>query len=69
MYRQIVDLGDLDRSRWIPPPPGQQEQLLSAHYADLAAPWLAGRYRAMSWTRAQVAREAESTLILEPPAP
>jgi len=66
MYRQIVDLADLGRSRWTPPPPGQQEQRFSAHYADLAEPWLAGRYRPMRWTRAEVEGEAESTLTLAP---
>jgi penicillin amidase len=66
MYRQIVDLGDLARSRWTPPPPGQQEQRLSPHYGDLAAPWLAGRYRPMLWTRADVEADAESTLTLVP---
>ena len=66
MYRQIVDLGDLSRSRWALPPPGLAEQRLSAHYADAVEPWLAGRYRPMSWTRAQVDADAEATLTLVP---
>ena len=66
LYRQIVDLGDLEHSRWTPPPPGQQEQRLSTHYADLAEPWRAGRYQPMRWTRAQVEAAAESTLTRVP---
>jgi len=66
MYRQIVDLGDLRRSRWTPPPPGEAEQRLSPHYADLAEPWLAGGYQPMLWSRADVEANAESTLTLVP---
>jgi penicillin G amidase len=63
MYRQIVDLGDLTRSRWTPPP-GASEHPLSPHAHDLAAPWVTGGQRPMAWTRAQV--EAETTLVLVP---
>lgn len=66
MYRQIVDLGDFRRSRWTPGPPGLAEQRLSAHYADLARPWLEGRYRPMLWARADVEADAEATLTLVP---
>jgi acyl-homoserine lactone acylase PvdQ len=41
----------------------------AARAADLVAPWLAGRYRPMSWTRAQVEADAESVLTLHAPVP
>jgi penicillin amidase len=67
IYRQIVDLGDLGRSRWAPPPPGQAEQPMSSHYGDLIAPWLAGEYSPMSWDRGDVEAAGEATLRLVPP--
>ncbi len=66
LYRQVVDLGDLRRSRWLPPVPGQSEHPLSPHYGDQIAPWLAGRLRPMPWSRADVEAEAEATLVLRP---
>lgn len=66
MYRQVVDLGDLGRSRWTPPPPGMAEHPLSPHARDLAEPGVAGRHRPMLWTRAQIEADADSTLVLVP---
>jgi penicillin amidase len=66
MYRQIVDLSDLGRSRWLPCPPGLSEHPSSPHFGDLAEPWLAGEYRPMLWTRAQVEADAESIQTLVP---
>ena len=66
LYRQVVDLADLRRSRWQPPVPGQSEHPLSPHYGDQVAPWLAGRLRPMLWSRTDVEAEAEATLVLEP---
>ena len=68
LYGQVVDLGDLRRSRWQPPVPGQSEHPLSPHYGDQVSPWLAGRLRPMAWSRAEVEAEAEATLILRPAA-
>jgi penicillin amidase len=67
LYRQIVDLGDLSRSRYLPPPPGQAEQVASRHYRDLVSHWVEGKYLTMSWSRAQVEADAESKLVLIPP--
>lgn len=67
MYRQVIDLADVTRSRWTPPPPGTSEHPLSPHARDLAPPWVAGGHRPMAWTRAQVEGEADTTLLLVPP--
>jgi penicillin amidase len=63
-FRQIVDLGDLSRSVTIIPP-GQSGHLASSHYDDLLEPWVKGEYHPMLWTREQIEREAEGTLILK----
>jgi penicillin amidase len=63
-FRQIVDLGDLSRSVTIIPP-GQSGHLASSHYDDLLEPWVNGEYHPMLWTREQIEREAEGTLILK----
>jgi penicillin amidase len=62
-FRQIVDLGDLSRSVVIIPP-GQSGHLGSIHYDDLLEAWVNGQYHPMLWTREQIEREAEGTLIL-----
>jgi len=64
-YRQIVDLGDLKHSLSIHAP-GQSGQLGSPHYGDLAEKWLKGEYHPMLWERADIEREAEGTLRLDP---
>jgi penicillin amidase len=63
-FRQIVDMGDLDRSL-VMVPPGQSGQLGSPHYGDLAPLWLRGEYQTMLWTREQVEREGKSKLTLK----
>jgi penicillin amidase len=45
-YRQIVDLGDPDASRWIVAG-GVSGDPRSPHYADQIEPWLRGEYRPM----------------------
>ena len=67
-YRQIIDLGDLSRSVAVLAP-GQSGQIGSRHYDDMIAPWLAGEYHPMLWTREQVERAAEAKLTLTPPGP
>jgi penicillin amidase len=63
-FRQIVDMGDLSKSVTIIPP-GQSGHLASPHYDDLLEPWVKGEYQPMLWTREQIEREAEGTLILK----
>ena len=63
-FRQIIDLGDLSKSRVIHPP-GQSGHIASPHYDDLAQLWLDGEYHPMLWTREQVEAEAEAKLILK----
>jgi len=63
-FRQIVDMGDLTKSKAVHPP-GQSGHLASPHYDDLAQHWLKGDYHPMLWTREQIEAEAEGTLILK----
>jgi penicillin amidase len=62
-FRQIVDMGDLDRSLVIAPP-GQSGHLASQHYDDMIQPWLQGQYHPMLWSRHKVESEAEGRLHL-----
>jgi acyl-homoserine lactone acylase PvdQ len=66
LYRQVIDLGDLRRSRWLPPVPGQSEHPLSPHYGDQIEPWLSGQLRPMLWDRKDIEADAEATLVLQP---
>jgi penicillin amidase len=68
-YRQVVDLGDLSRSIYLPPPPGQSEVPSSRHYRDVAQTWAEATYTSMLWTNEQVQADARATLILEPTSP
>ena len=64
-YRQILDLGDFDRSVFILPL-GQSGQLLSGQYSNMLDDWNAGRYRPLRFTQTAVDRDAAHTLTLEP---
>lgn len=64
-YRQIIDLGDWERSVAVNST-GQSGQLGSRHYADMIELWRTGSYHPMLWERASIEREAEGTLILLP---
>jgi penicillin amidase len=64
-FRQIIDLKDLSRS-WVTTVPGQSGRLGSPHYDDLIEPWRKGELHPMLWTRAQVEKELEGRLVLEP---
>lgn len=57
--RMILDFADLDAARFIAVP-GQSGNPLSAHYADLLAPW-----RRFAWLSLAPAKDGE-TLVLEP---
>jgi penicillin amidase len=67
-YRQIIDLSDFDRSRFIHPL-GQSGQLLSGHYDDLHDRWRRVEYLPMWFSRAAVDANATATLRLEPVTP
>ncbi len=63
--RQILDMGDLTRCRFIMPV-GQSGQLGSRHYDDLIEPYLNGGYIPMLWSRSQVEEALEARLDLQP---
>ncbi len=66
-YRQVVQVGDWDRSTSILST-GQSGQPGSPHYADHIDMWREGEQHPMLWTRAAVDAQAEATLTLRPPA-
>ena len=66
-YRQLVDLADLERSRFVHPL-GQSGQIGSRHYADLHDRWRHVRYLPMAFGMAAVETATQATLRLEPAA-
>jgi len=66
-FRQIIDLGDFNKSVFIIPP-GQSGHVASPHYADLLGDFLAVRYRPLLWDWSLIEAEAESEQTLEPGA-
>jgi penicillin amidase len=64
-YRQIIDLGNFDNSRFVHPL-GQSGQLWSSHYTDLLEPWRNVEYVPMAYTRAAVDRVVVERLVLDP---
>jgi penicillin amidase len=64
-YRQLVDLADEDRGRFIVSS-GQSGHFLSPHYADCVKDWASVRYRQMRMRRTTVERDAAAKLCLEP---
>ena len=64
-YRQVVDLADFDRSRFVLTT-GQSGQPASPHYADQLARWSAVRYLPMRFSKAEVDRAVTARLLLEP---
>ncbi len=64
-YRQIVDLGDLDRTVHIAPP-GNSGILGDPHYSDLLPLWVKGEYLPALWSRAAVERATGDRFRLEP---
>jgi penicillin amidase len=67
-YRQVLDVGDWDRSMTLNSP-GQSGDPRSAHYRDLFAPAVEGRYVPMLYSREAVMQAAETIITLEPAAP
>jgi len=63
--RMIVDLSDLDASRWIQLT-GNSAHAFSPHYHDQFALWRTGRTLPMRWSEARIRRESTATLTLRP---
>ncbi|WP_370250649.1 penicillin acylase family protein [Nocardioides sp.] len=66
--RMVVDLDDLDRSRWIVPA-GVSGHAFHPHATDQLADWAAGRTRGWPFGRDAVAAATRDTLRLTPPDP
>lgn len=64
-YRQIIDLGDWERSRSMHTT-GQSGHPFHPHYADMIAPWQAVRYHSMGWDRDRLAAGGAERLVLKP---
>lgn len=64
-YRQIVDLGDLDGSRFMHTT-GQSGHVLSPNYANLIEPWQRVEYLPMRFGEAAVEAGAATSLTLRP---
>ena len=63
--RQITDLGDLERSLAVLPM-GQSGIPASPHYDDMLPLWLSGGYHPFAMDRANIEKNAEGRLVLEP---
>jgi penicillin amidase len=61
----VVDLADLDESRWINLT-GASGHTASANYWDQSTLWASGETIGMRWRRDTIMREAEHTLTLTP---
>jgi penicillin amidase len=63
--RMVVDLDDLDRSRWINLT-GESGHITSGHYRDQTPLWVDGQTLPWPFGRAAVEKSAEDTLTLQP---
>ena len=63
--RMVVDLDDLDRSRWVSLT-GASGHVWSGHYDDQTPLWLDGRTLTWATTRQAVEKAAEQRLVLTP---
>jgi penicillin G amidase len=63
--RMIVDLSNLDASRWVQLT-GASGHAFSPHYSDQLELWRTGRTTPMRWDRPSVQREAADRLTLKP---
>jgi penicillin amidase len=63
--RMVVDLDDLERSRWINLT-GESGHVLSGHYRDQTELWLDGDTLAWPFGRKAVAQAMDDRLVLEP---
>ena len=63
-WRQIIDLGDLNRSLAVIPT-GQSGHPGSRHYSDMIELWRRVEYHPMPWDREEVEKYARGRLVLE----
>jgi penicillin G amidase len=63
--RMVVDLADLDRSRWVNLA-GASGHAYDTHYWDQTELWRTGRTTPWRWGTARIRRAAEHTLVLRP---
>jgi penicillin amidase len=63
--RMVVDLDDLDRSRWVNLT-GASGHAASGHYRDQTPLWVSGNTLVWPFTRAAVRKLTEDRLVLEP---
>jgi penicillin amidase len=64
-YRHIVDLGNLNNSRFIHTT-GQSGQVFNSHYDDLIDSWQTLQYLPMRFDRGEIESSAQDVLVLEP---
>jgi penicillin amidase len=65
-YRQILDLGDWDRSMAIHTT-GQSGLPFHRHYRDFVVPWATGQYHLVPFSSVKVLEVVENSLTLAPP--
>jgi penicillin amidase len=65
-YRQILDVGEWDRSMAIHTT-GQSGLPFHRHYRDFIVPWATGQYHTLPFTVLRVREIVESSLTLAPP--
>jgi penicillin amidase len=63
--REIIDLSDLDASRWVQTT-GESGQPLNSHYADLTSLWRDVKYEPLYFTREAVEQVKSGDLLLMP---
>ena len=63
--RMVVDLGDLDRSRWVNLT-GASGHAFHRYYTDQIEPWRVGETTPMRWERSAIERSAKHRLALVP---
>ncbi len=64
-YRQMINLGDFDKSVCIAPV-GQSGNFVSAHYQDQFDRWVKGKYKPMIWSDEQVQRHKKYESLMQP---
>jgi len=64
-YRQIIDVGQWDNSRW-QHTTGQSGQPLHKHFADMISSWQAVEHHPMLYEKADIEANKEGLLILQP---